>query len=59
MASTKKLQRAAAKFRKREPELHALLSQALSVMAHFIQKTGTAEAVINLDTFECYANDKY
>lgn len=59
MASTKKLQRAAAKFCKREPELHAFYSRALHVLAYFIQKTGTVEAVINLDTFECYANDKY
>jgi hypothetical protein len=59
MASTKRLQKAAAKFRKREPERHALLSRALSVMAYFIKKSGEPEMTINLTTFECNANDKY
>ena len=46
MANQKKLQKAAIKFRKQNPTLHATLSVLLSQMAKAIIKTGAVEVKV-------------
>lgn len=48
MASTKKLKAAAIKFRRTEPALHKLLSQALKDMRQHITKTGATEVTAEI-----------
>ena len=55
MAKQKKLRKAAAKFRRAEPELHKLYSIALSEMARYIMKTGNPEVTCNIYNFSCNA----
>ena len=48
MANQKKLQKAAIRFRKENPELHHMYSGLLSMMANFIIKSGAAEVTTGL-----------
>lgn len=60
MANSVKLRKAAAKFRKTEPALHALYSEAIGHMASFIKKSGAPEVVAkvcNGHTCMVYANE--
>lgn len=61
MANSKKLRKAAIKFRKAEPVLHETISNALTYMAHFINKTGASEvtAVVQIGggILDIYANE--
>lgn len=54
MANSKKLRKAAAKFRKTEPALHATCSVLLSAMARFITKSGAAEVTVGIKNGEYY-----
>lgn len=54
MANQKRLQRAAIKFRKQNPTLHATYSALLSAMARFITKSGAAEVTVGLKNGEYY-----
>ena len=59
MASQKKLQQAAIKFRKENPRLHWVYSALLSGMANFITKHGAAEVTVGYNkhrTYYEYAN---
>lgn len=60
MANSKKLRKAAAKFRKTEPALHALCSKAIGYMVYFIKKTGAPEVVVEVCDgiiYDVYANE--
>lgn len=60
MANTKKLRKAAAKFRKTEPALHKLYSVALDYMGQFIRQTGATEVTCVIrdnKIIECYADE--
>lgn len=60
MANSKKLRKAAAKFRKTEPNLHAIVSTALGLMAKSIRANGTTEltaAIHGNNKIEIYANE--
>ena len=48
MANQKKLQKAAIRFRKENPELHRAYSGLLSMMANFIIKSGAAETTVGV-----------
>lgn len=54
MSSTKKLQKAAQKFRKENPALHAICSSLLSGMAKFIAKSGAAEVTVGIKNGKYY-----
>lgn len=60
MANSKKLRKAAAKFRRTEPALHALCSRAIGSMAYFIKKSGASEVVVKVrggEIVNVYANE--
>ena len=60
MANSKKLRKAAAKFRRTEPTTHALISKALDYMAYFINKSGAPEVTVkvcNGTIYDAYATD--
>ena len=48
MANQKKLQKAAIRFRKKNPEQHRMYSELLSMMANFIIKSGAAETTVGV-----------
>lgn len=48
MANQKKLQKAAIRFRKENPELHRAYSGLLSMMANFIIKSGAPETTVGV-----------
>lgn len=54
MANQKKLQKAAIRFRKENPELHRMYSGLLSMMANFIIKSGAAEVTTGLKDGKYY-----
>lgn len=54
MASQKRLQSAAIKFRKENSRLSNLYSELLSNMATFIRKTGAPEVIVGLKNGEYY-----
>lgn len=55
MANQKKLQKAAIKFRKENPEtVHYVYSALLSRMANFITKSGAAEVTVGLKDGKYY-----
>ena len=54
MANEKKLQKAATKFRKQNPTLHATYSVLLSAMTSFIKKSGAAEVTVGIKNGEYY-----
>ena len=54
MANQKKLQKAAIRFRKENPELHRVYSELLSMMANFIIKSGAAEVTTGLKNGKYY-----
>lgn len=54
MPSTKKLQKAAQKFRKENPALHAICSSLLSGIARFIAKSRAAEVTVGIKNGEYY-----
>lgn len=54
MSSTKKLQKAAYKFCRENPALHAICSSLLSGMAKFIAKSGAAEVTVGIKNGEYY-----
>ena len=58
MANEKKLQKAATKFRKKNPEKHSLYSMLISGMVRFIEKSRAAEVTVGFKNGEyCeYAN---
>lgn len=48
MANSKKLRKAAAKFRKTEPALHSLYSNAIRYMAYLTKKLGSSKIVVQM-----------
>lgn len=54
MSSTKKLQKAAQKFRRENPALRAVCSALLSSMARFITKSGATEVTVGYDKYGKY-----
>ena len=54
MANEKKMQKAATKFRKQNPTLHATYSVLLSAMTSFIKKSGAAEVTVGIKNGEYY-----
>ena len=46
MANEKKLQKAATKFRKENPEKHSFYSRMINLMAGFIKGSGAAEVTV-------------
>ena len=54
MANQKKLQKAAIKFRKQNPTLHATCSALLSRMANFITKSGAPEVTVGYGKYRGY-----
>lgn len=62
MANSKKLRKAAAKFRRTEPVMHAICSRVIDSMAMFIRKTGAAEVtaeVVDGIIVDIYANEQH
>ena len=59
MASSKKLQKSAVKFRKENSALHAQISSLLSSMSRFIVKKGVPEVTVGFKNgkYYEYAND--
>lgn len=54
MANKKKLQKAATKFRKENPEKHSLYSMLISGMARFIERSGATEVAVGFRNGELY-----
>ena len=54
MANQKKLQKAAAKFRKENPVKHFIYSRLIVSMAEFIKSSGAAEVIVGLKNGEYY-----
>lgn len=61
MASTKRLRKAALKFRKNYSYLHAACSTVLDKMGNFIRKAGATEVTgtlhFNTGVIECHADE--
>lgn len=56
MANEKKLQKAATKFRKENPEKHSFYSIMINLMADFIKGSGAAEVTVGFKGGEFYAH---
>lgn len=56
MANEKKLQKAATKFRKENPEKHSFYSRMINLMAAFIKGSGAAEVTVGFKDGEYYAH---
>ena len=54
MANQKRLQKAAIRFRKENPELHRAYSGLLSMMANFIIRSGAAETTVGVKNKKYY-----
>lgn len=54
MANQKKLQKAAAKFRKENPAIHSFCSRLIFKMVQFIERSGAAEVTVGLKDGEYY-----